>query len=216
MFKRASRIGVLGLALAVTLSGGMETQAIVVPLLSANNSGAIPAYTGSQLFNIDFFTFTVNANVDFAVFAPGTFDTAYPGEDTSGGTEYVYAYQVLSLDPDTAVKGITVGLDGDEPLGVIGYIGDGVWGDPTSSAYVGSGPSSSAWDFTGASAIPNGSYSAILVFTSAAGPEWDTGTITSTEWSDEQILPSPVPEPASLALMGLGLGLAIIRKNDRA
>jgi PEP-CTERM motif len=209
MLISTSRIGVYGLAVSALLVSGTAAQA---GLLAANSGGAIPAYTGTQFFDANFSGFTVSANVDFAVFAPGAFDAAFPGQDTSGGTDYVYAYQIANLDTD--ITKLTVGLDGDEPLGVIGSIADGGSTVPTNSAYVGAGPTSSAWDFTGPGALANGSTSDILIFTSAAPPEWDSATV-SASWFSTQDLPSPVPEPASLVLMAMGLGLTCVRKHSR-
>jgi len=183
-------------------------------LLSANSGGAIPAYTGSQAFSNGFMTFTVNADVDYAVFAPGAFGAAFPGLDPSGGTEYVYAYQVENTDPATDISKLTVGLDGDEPLGTIGFIPDAGLHDPADELFVGAPPTSAAWDFSAATPLPSGVTSAILIFTSAAGPEWDTGT-THGVFADQQALPSPAPEPASLALMAMGLGAMGSRKLTR-
>ncbi len=210
MYTRASRIGVLGLTVSVILVGGSVAQA---GLLSANSGGAMPGFTGTQLFDDNFFGFTVSANVDFAVFAPGTFGVAFPGLDPSAGAHYVYAYQIQNLDTD--ISKMTVGVDGDETLGTVGFISSLGLTDPTTSSYVGSGPTSAAWDFTVPNPLTIGNSSAVLFFTSAEAPELDLSTVAAA-WSNTHDLPSPVPEPASLALMGLGLGLAIVRKNGRA
>ncbi len=209
MFDRTSGIGVLGLALATLTAGTAQAG-----LLSANSGGAIPAYTGSQTFSGGFSTFTVNAEVDYAVFAPGDFGVAFPGLDPSGGNEFVYAYQVENTDLANTITKLTVGLDGDEPLGSIGFIPDVGLHDPVTELFVGAGPTSAAWDFTASSPLPVGVTSAVLIFTSAAGPEWDTGT-THGAFADEQALPSPAPEPASLALMAMGLGVMGSRQLTR-
>ena len=219
MLIRASRIGVAGLAVAACMVSGQGAQA---GLLSSNSGGAIPGYTGSILFSGDSFTdygiyqdpinmipYSVSANVDYAVFAPGAFGVAFPGQDPSGGTEYVYAYQIENLDTD--ISKLTVGLDGDEPLGTVGFLATGLT-DPTASSFIGAGPTSAAWDFTVPGALTNGNSSAVLIFTSAAAPEWDTATVAAA-WSNTQNLPSPVPEPASLGLIAVGLGLVSIRRK---
>lgn len=203
MFTQASRTGVLGLAVSALFLGGASAQA---GLLSASSGGAIAGFTGTQLFDDDFFGFTVSANVDYAVFAPGTF----PFADPSGGTDYVYAYQIENLDSD--VNKLTVGLDGDEPLGSIGFISDVGLTDPTASAYVGAGPTSAAWDFTSPGALTINNSSAVLFFTSSAAPEWDSATVDAA-WANSQNLPSPLPEPAALGLMAMGLGLACVRRR---
>lgn len=203
MITQASRTGVLGLAVSALFLGGASAQG---GLLSTNSGGAIAGFTGTQLFNDNFSGFTVSANVDFAVFAPGTF----PFADPSGGTEFVYAYQIENLDTD--VSKFTVGLDGDEPLGSIGFVSDVGLTDPTASAFVGAGPTSAAWDFTVPGALTNGNSSAILIFTSSAAPERDSATVQAA-WANTQQLPSPVPEPATLSLLALGLGLTCVRRR---
>lgn len=209
MFTRASRIGVLGLTVSALLAGGGAAEA---GLLSANSGGAIPAFTGSQLFDDNFFGFTVSANVDFAVFAPGAFGVSFPGQDPSGGADFVYAYQIENLD--TPVTQFTVGLDGNEPLGAIGFVSDIGLTDPSTAVYVGAGPTSAAWDFASPGTIANGGSSAILFFTSAAAPHLDSATVAAA-WSNSHDLPSPLPEPATLGLMALGLGLASTYKRRR-
>ncbi|MFA6175435.1 MAG: hypothetical protein WC765_02520, partial [Phycisphaerae bacterium] len=55
----------------------------------------IPAYSGTTAFNLSNGTSVLNANVEYAVFAPGQ----YTGNDISGGSDYIYAYQIFSNSP---------------------------------------------------------------------------------------------------------------------
>ncbi len=210
MYSHTSRIGVIGLAVSVLLGSGGIAEA---GLLSANSGGAIPAFTGTQFFDDNFFGFTVSANVDFAVFSPGTFAAAFPGQDPSGGADFVYAYQIQNLDTD--VTQMTVGLDGDEPLGSIGFVAGPGLVDPTATSFATPLPSTSArFDFTAPGAIPNGSSSAVLFFTSSAAPHLDSATVAAG-WSNMHDLPSPLPEPATLGLVLAGAGMMIVGKRRR-
>ena len=207
MLIRTSRIGIVTLAVAIT--GGTAHAG----LLADNDAGALPGFTGNTNFAGGFLTYTIDADVDYAVFAPGTFDAAFPGLDPSGGTEYVYAYQIANNDTD--ISKLTVGLDGDEPLGTIGYIADAGLTDPSDSLFVGiPNPTSAAWDFTVPNPLTIGNSSAVLIFTSAAAPEYDSATVEAA-FPDSQSLPSPLPEPATLGLMAMGLGLMGVRKHSR-
>jgi hypothetical protein len=199
---RATRLG--GLVMCLVLSSA--NAGVLV-----SGGGGIPAFTGTQLFDNSAATFTVSANVDYAVFAPGAFGVAFPGEDTSGGAHYVYAYQIFNLDTD--VLRLTVGLDGDESLGSIGFISDGLV-NPSDSLYVGAGPTSAAWDFDPAT-LTNGLSSAILFFTSPGAPEMDSAVVEA-EFVDSHDLPSPLPEPATLSLVALGTGIVFFGRRRRS
>lgn len=214
MISRTSRIGVLGLAVSAMFVGASVAEA---GLLSANSGGALPGFTGTQLFDDPAFFgvsgLSISGNVDYAVFAPGAFGAAFPGGDPSGGSDYVYAYQIENLD--TNISKLTVGLDGDEPLGSVGFISDAGLVDPDNAAYVGSGPTSAAWDFTQL-ALPSGQSSAVLFFTSAAAPEWHSSTLAATNSAaNSHNLPSPLPEPATLSLLAIGTGLMCVGKRRR-
>lgn len=207
-FVRATRLGVLVLGLVGAVSVGSSASAGIL----VSGGGGMPAFTGSQLFNDSSSGFTISANVDFAVFAPGAFGVAFPGEDPSGGADFVYAYQIENLDTDIIT--MTVGLDSDESLGTIGFIGDAGLVNPTASLFVGAGPTSAAWDF-GPGTLVNGTSSAILFFTSADAPELDSATVVAA-FADSHNLPSPLPEPATLSLIALGAGIVFCGRRRRA
>jgi len=178
--------------------------------------------------------FVVDADVDFAVYAPGDFDSSFPGEDPSGGSLYVYAYQVFNSDSN--IKGVTVGLHSDaaRTVGIdLAYLGPApgspafVAGSgneaPTSDYYVGSpAPTSVRWDFTGGT-LGNGESSDILIFTSVWGPGMDSCTVMAG-WThtgevvspDPNSVYPPAPEPASLALLGLGAAVFLTARSRRA
>jgi hypothetical protein len=177
----------------------------------ASSEGSMPAFTGSQLFDNSFFGFTVSANVDFAVFEPSEFGVAFPGHDPSGGDDYVYAYQIENLD--NGIITMTLGLDGDESLGSVGFVGDVGLVNPSSSQFTGAGPTSVAWSFSPGQ-LTNGVSSAILFLTSANAPEMDSALVQAS-FVDSQSLPSPVPEPASLGLVSICAMVGLSRRNRK-
>ncbi len=81
----------------------------------ATDAAAIPGWTGSTLFSGTNAgnTHTVTAIVDFAVYAPGDFSlSAALGNptDVSGGTQYIYAYEVFREGLDANIASLTVSL----------------------------------------------------------------------------------------------------------
>jgi hypothetical protein len=155
------------------------------------------------------------ADVEFAVFAPGF----YPGADPSGGTNYVYAYQVMpALDTDgttilgsTYVSWYSVGLDGDEnPSGIGPDPTQGVLGGqaPDTSGFQGTPITTALWEYIPTVLnVHTGAYSEVLLFTSPYGPEWDNASVSGGfGLQDMESLPSPAPEPMTVLLIGLGVG----------
>jgi len=231
MLIRSSRMSMHGMAALAGILWGTAGIA-QAGLLAANSGGAIPAFTAqglafaasgeafqnARLFGVP--DATMSATLDYAVFAPGpAFDAAFPGQDTSNGTHYVYAYQFLNLD--TTIINLTVGLDGNEILGTVGFIPDAGAVNPFSFSFTGAGPTSANWDFNiSTPLLTTGLSSAVLFFTSADEPEFDTGSITA-DIADTQLVPSPLatnplPEPATLGLMILGGGVIGLGRRRRA
>ena len=222
LLRNACAAVIVLLALGAVASGGV---------LQADPN-ALSLWQGITNMHNSFFTLSVNADVEFAVYEPNAGDSNFdatfgPGADPTGGSEYVYAYQIFNLTTDSSsVTALTVGLDGDEPfnmgttLGNIGFVAG--TGDVSPSAgYLApsdglTSPTSARWAF---SVLPVGESSDVLYFTSPAQPESDSATVTGSWPATTQLLPSPsntpVPEPTTLGVLALG-GLAALIRKQRA
>jgi hypothetical protein len=157
--------------------------------------------------------------VEYAVFAPGSFNVAFGGGDPSGGTQFVYAYQLLNnaaspravtkftvgLDPGAAPSGIMEMNDPNLPAGVGTSVVPAL--APTMSPYT-----SAVWTFN---TIGIGAKSEILLFTSPWDPKWLSGTVKGTSAIGESgNVPSPVPEPGTLLGLAIAGVLFILGRRD--
>ena len=206
-YRELWRLVVTVMAVLLALSG----TAGAAPLVSDPN--AMPVWQGTQQFNDTWGGATLQVDVEYAVYAPGNYSII---ADPSGGTEFVYAYQIFNdLAGNVPVSTFSVGLDPAANVANIGFdAGSGTTPGgttPSSSAFNGGPPPTSAvWGFP----LDPPKYSTVLLFTSPYGPQWAPGSLLDSGLSDKQNLPSPMPEPASLALMALG-GVGLLARRRR-
>jgi hypothetical protein len=166
-----------------------------------NDPNAMTGFTGTAAFNITVSTVSLKGNIDYAVYAPGT----YPGSDHTGGSEYIYAYQIFTSPKDNvAIDFFSVGISNGATI-------DNIYTDKTYGLSPGTGidPSLSnifaqsvGFVFASPSLNPR-DWSNVLIFTSANSPTMGFGTISGGGASGMATLltPSPVPEPATIALL---------------
>jgi len=209
-------------AAAVLLLGTRAFSAIL-----ATDVNAMAGFKGT----VDFTSLvpppmSMRAEVDYAVYAPGQFNLTFgAGADPSNGARYVYAYQVHNTGTSTGTLErdpafFSVGFDLDENPLDIGFLNIPA-GDiaPSASKFIpiGSPPYASAtWDFN--PTIPDGKFSEILLFTSAAPPEFDDASVQGGGLSTQKRLPSPLPVPepgTALAVVGMGAALLMRRRASK-
>lgn len=163
-------------------------------------------------------------DVEYCVYAPGDFSLSFPTwTDPTGGSEYVYAYQVFntvtrSYSPKAPVWRFSVGLNGphEEQAANIGcVIDDPNHKSPTSTVLT---LATARWNFDDPNDIEYGYVSNLLVYTSPFSPEMDSGTVGGPAPYSKTInpsVPSPAPEPATAGLLGAGLFLLARSKRAR-
>ena len=164
----------------------------------------------------------LEGSVDWAVFTKAAFDAAFPASGYSPPAgEFAYTYQanVAGLAAGTL---LSVALDPLQPVGTIGsFSGGGVTGVAPASTTFGGGGFSADFSFAGG-AIPIGSSSEGLVFSSSNPPMSFFGSFVNGGSSAFVIpLPSPapvaIPEPGTGLLAALGiLLLGLVRRARRS
>jgi len=204
------RLVVTVMAVLLALSG----TAAASPLVSDLN--AMPLWQGTQQFNATSGVRTLQVDVEYAVYAPGNYGLS---ADPSGGTEFVYAYQVFNdLLGNAPVSSFSVGLDPTANVASIGSdAGSGTTPGgtaPSMSAFSDSPPTSAVWYFFSNTIGPPLEYSTVLLFTSPYGPQWAPATVMNGGLGNTRDLPSPTPEPATMAFLALG-GLGVLLRRKR-
>ena len=198
---------------------------LIHPLLGDPESD--PAWTGTQQFTASFFDVQISADVDYAVYPPGQFALSSSQHldnptDPSGGSDYVYAYQIWnSAVSNVGLNGFSMGFsdlvdngnDQKEPANIGFLSGFGL--APSSSYFVPSTPpaQSGRWDFN--PTILSSGNSTILLYTSVNPPEWDKASILGGGLANTQNLPNPTPEPATwiLLITVAAGGLFLVRRR---
>jgi len=197
-------------------SSAVNTQAGPLPF---DPNGLGGPFQGTQPFFGNVGPFTISANVDFAVYAPGHFNLSYPGQDPSGGSQFVYAYEVFNTGANQVTSSpISIFSEGLLP-GVapanIEALPLVAGQPPDNSSFAGAPPSSARWDYT-VTNLGLGANSWILLFTSPHGPTFQPGSVQGGGLSNTQSLPSPVPEPSTLMLLAIGASAWILFRRRAA
>ena len=158
--------------------------------------------------------YTMDANVDWCVYAPGQF--SYPGlgyTPTSG--EFVYAYQVF-VEPESEVFTFSVGLDVSNKANNIGTFLLSGGAEPDSSVIHGTPPFEEAvWEWFDPGLQP-GSKSVGLAFSSVNAPKFYGGNVMNSGGGAGGDVPSPsdvIPEPVTLGLLLVGAIVGGLRRN---
>ncbi|REK17184.1 MAG: PEP-CTERM sorting domain-containing protein [Planctomycetota bacterium] len=183
---------------------------------------ALPGFQGTANFNGTVGTAILDANVEFAVYEPGNFALTFPAlDDPSGGTEYVYAYQVYNngVTANTRVQELSIFLEPNlNPVTATGDTPDGgLLPNLVQIPIGGTGQSNVKW--TWLSPLFNvGLFSEIVLFTSPLEPHYVLSSVKGGSTTiASNALPSPVPEPSTLALVLTAavacLGGAWVRKR---
>ena len=212
---------ILSVASLFSLIPGSTHAGILANAPEAFNNGSGPnagTWNGSvdNIANIGPFG-SIDADIDFAVFAPGNFQTFLdnnfgPSTYTDANpSNFVYAYQVTMNSVGLAGGSIlTVGIGPSDPRTPPSFLpGSGDQSPGLTPDQV----TSMEWNFEGQ--LTGGEVSDILFFSSPMPPELDFAQMNSglASPSPSPLVPSPVPEPTALTLLMLASAIAVGKRR---
>jgi hypothetical protein len=188
------RIAVFCLLAAAVAGAGATTL--------ATDPAGTPGYTGAATFDGSVGSAKLYVDLQYAVYAPGRYSHA--SADLSGGTDWVYAYQVFNRGTSTRnVTTLVVGLLENAPAG-------NEQADPDAGALGGIEPDSilplsrsMLFDFW--PEVHPGQHSSVLLFTSPYPPTFGPTSVEAGGIAAQDSAPTPLPEPASVLLVLAGL-----------
>ena len=179
-----------------------------------NDPAAMTGFADRTSFDITLPGIRLQADVEYAVYAPGT----YPGNDLSGGSKYIYAYQIFnSSRPDIAIDFFSVGIISGATVDTIysddtyGYIPESAIEPSMSNIFA----QSAGFIFAGES-LDLKKWSSVLIFSSTYSPTIGFGTISGGGLCGmgDLATPSTVPEPATIVMIAPAL-LVLVNKSKK-
>ncbi len=204
-------------AVAVAVAGVALATGVAQAGVLGSDPNAMPAWRGTINGGINAGGVVMDVELDYAVFDVGN----YPGTDPSGGSEYVYTYQVRNLTTsNVGLRVLSIGLQAssgansigeDTSVGAPGAAGD-VANDLTSI-----GATSAKWGYglSGGLELDPGQISHLLLFASPNPPRLNSAAVTDGGLPvDVGEVASPTPEPATAALLAIG-GMSLVAKRRR-
>jgi hypothetical protein len=219
----ATKIALIGAAM---LLGFASSAAWAGPL--PTDPAAIPAAQGFAVFSgaNPSASHTIHAKVEYAVYAPGTFSgSAALGlpADISGGSQYIYAYEIFNDGNDANVSLLSVGLFAGAVANnatLISHIPGspeaGTVPDVSSFNPATIAPKTNArWSFNSPK-LAIGDHSDILIFASPYQPQWKVSSMTGGFTTGASaVLPSPIPEPGTFILSAMAVACLVAARGLR-